>query len=78
MTLAQKLKQLREEKGWSKYKLCQTAQIGMAAVYQIEEGITTKPSYQTMYRLSEALEIDLESWAPYIEGVLIRKEEEQE
>lgn len=72
VTLAEKLKQLREEKGLSKHRLCILAQLGQAAVYQIEEGITTTPSYKTLYRLSKVLEVPVDSWAHYMEDTILR------
>lgn len=67
MTLAEKIIELREAKGMTRYKLAQITGIHQQNLYQLEKGKTTKPTYFIMYRLSKALEVSMDIWAEYME-----------
>lgn len=65
-TLGQRITRLREEKGFSKQKLCRLADLNQTTLLHLERDKIKAPAYHVMVRLSEAFEVDISSWEPYI------------
>jgi transcriptional regulator with XRE-family HTH domain len=58
LALGAAFKRAREEKGWSVYRLSQQSGLDERGIHRIEEG-RTSPSFDTMVRMSLALEVRL-------------------
>lgn len=58
--LANRLKQLRKEKGWSQQKLAENTGLSFNAVTKIEQGLAKHPTLKTLLKLAEAFEISLD------------------
>lgn len=59
MTLGEKLKMLREKKGWSKYRLSKESGVAPITITKIERG-EIYPELETLLKLAEALDVDVE------------------
>ena len=55
MNLSQKIKQLREEKGFSLGKLAETAEVSKAYLSQLENNVSKQPSAEILFRIASAL-----------------------
>jgi transcriptional regulator with XRE-family HTH domain len=55
MNLSQKIKQLREEKGFSLGKLAETAKVSKAYLSQLENNVSKQPSAEILFRIASAL-----------------------
>ena len=55
MSLSQKIKQLREEKGVSLSKLAETAGISKAYMSQLENSVSKRPSAEILFKIASAL-----------------------
>lgn len=59
-SIGQRIKERREELGWSLSKLADTAQVGKGYLWSLEKGETkSRPSGQTLYRIAEALGVTM-------------------
>ena len=65
-TLGQRLKELREGKGWTATELSYQSRVTQHTIGRIENDRVTSPQMSIMISLSEALGVTLESWIPYI------------
>jgi transcriptional regulator with XRE-family HTH domain len=63
MTVAQEIRRLREEKGWSQTKLAAAADMAVSGVSQIETGVRN-PSAVTLTKLANALEVEVADLFP--------------
>lgn len=55
-----RLRQLREERGWSQQQLAIKAKIGKTTVSAIEKGIILNPGVDVAFKLSRALGVFME------------------
>lgn len=55
MSLGQKIKQLRVEKGYSLGKLAETARVSKAYLSQLEKGVSKQPSAEILFKIASAL-----------------------
>ena len=55
MNLSQKIKQLREEKGFSLGKLAETAEVSKAYLSQLENNVSKQPSAEILFKIASAL-----------------------
>ena len=55
MSLSQKIKQLREEKGFSLGKLAETAEVSKAYLSQLENKVSKQPSAEILFKIASAL-----------------------
>lgn len=60
-----KLKQLREQKGWTQEKLAQEAGISYHTLIKIERGSIQNPRIETVINLAKALGLTLDKIAEY-------------
>ena len=61
MSLAQRIRQLRYDKGWGTHDLAARAQVSRTALYHIESGKTTQPRASTLNRIAQVLGVSLEA-----------------
>lgn len=57
-TFAEKLRQLREAAGITRYELAKRSGLSKQSVYKIEEG-ERKPTFESAVKLAEALGVDV-------------------
>jgi transcriptional regulator with XRE-family HTH domain len=62
MTFAERLKQLRESRGWSQGHLAQAAGLTRDGVAHLEQG-RRKPAWETVQALAKALGVSCEAFA---------------
>lgn len=55
MNLSQKIKKLREEKGFSLGKLAETAGVSKAYLSQLENNVSKQPSAEILFKIASAL-----------------------
>ncbi len=55
MNLSQKIRQLREEKGFSLNKLAEMAEISKAYLSQLENNVSKQPSAEILFKIASAL-----------------------
>lgn len=60
MILAERIKQLRKERGLTQAQLAQKAGLSNGAIGNFESGKRTKISFESACRLADALDVDLE------------------
>lgn len=58
--LAQRLKELRKERGWSQQKLAEKTRLSFNAITKIEQGLAKYPTLKTLLKLADAFEISLD------------------
>ncbi|MCX5714427.1 MAG: helix-turn-helix transcriptional regulator [Candidatus Omnitrophica bacterium] len=58
--LAQNIRKLRKQKGWSQEKLARLANISNATLVKIEAGVAKEPTITTVTKLADALDITLD------------------
>jgi transcriptional regulator with XRE-family HTH domain len=61
--IADVLKKLRKEKGWSQQKLTEKAGLSYAVVTKVEQGITTDPALSSLIKIADALGVTLDELA---------------
>lgn len=54
---APSMRDMREERGWSRMMLAAHAKVSLLTVANIEDGKVKSPSYMTVTRLADALEV---------------------
>ena len=57
--MGEKIKELRENKGISQYKLAELTGINRSTINRYENGSIQKISFDNLLRICEALEIDI-------------------
>ena len=58
--LAKRVKEFRNQKGWSQQKLAEKTGLSFNTITKIEQGIGDSPTLKTLLKLSEAFEIGLD------------------
>ncbi len=58
--LAEKLKKLRQKKGWTQQELSHRAGLSHNAISKIEQGATKKPIMQTLIKIADALGVSFD------------------
>ena len=61
--IGQKIKKIRQRRGFSQEKLARRTDISLNTLTKIESGFTKQPSFQTIVKLARALEISLDEIA---------------
>lgn len=59
MEQVHELQRLREERGMSAYELAKRADIGIAYVRRLERCMQDNPTIKVLWKLSEALDVDI-------------------
>lgn len=62
MDIGKRIRQLREELGWTQEALAKVCGVPQAAISKIERG-KTKPLYETIFKIGQAMEVDLNTLA---------------
>ena len=57
--IGNKIKEIREEKGISQYRLAQLTGINRSTINRYENGLIQKVSFDNLLKICEALEIDI-------------------
>lgn len=57
--IGNKIKEIREEKGISQYRLAQLTGINRSTINRYENGLIQKVSFNNLLKICEALEIDI-------------------
>ncbi len=58
--LAKKVKELRNQKGWTQQKLAEETELSFNTITKIEQGIGSSPTLKTLIKLADALGIGLD------------------
>lgn len=61
MTVGERLRRYREEKGWSQSDLSRVSQVAQPTISAIEGGSNRAPTGETIHRLAKALEVTMEA-----------------
>jgi transcriptional regulator with XRE-family HTH domain len=61
--LAQRLRTLREQRGFTQYSLAKASGLTASYIYKLEDGKARRPSYDTLQKLADALEIPVSDLA---------------
>lgn len=59
-SIGQKIKQLRNEKGWSQDELARQAGVPFTTVTKIETGVIKNPSIEKMAKIAKALDVTVD------------------
>ena len=59
--IGNKIKEIREEKGISQYRLAQLTGINRSTINRYENGLIQKVSFDNLLKICEALEIDIKN-----------------
>ena len=59
--MGEKIKELREEKGISQYRLAELTGINRSTINRYENGSIQKISFDNLLKICEALEIDIKN-----------------
>ena len=57
--IGNKIKEIREEKGISQYRLAQLTGINRSTINRYEKGLIQRVSFDNLLKICEALEIDI-------------------
>ena len=57
--IGNKIKEIREEKGISQYRLAQLTGINRSTINRYENGLIQKASFDNLLKICEALEVDI-------------------
>jgi transcriptional regulator with XRE-family HTH domain len=60
LKIAENLKRLRKEKGWSQQELAEKAKLSYNAITKIEQGCSMHPSITTIIKIADAFEVGIE------------------
>jgi transcriptional regulator with XRE-family HTH domain len=58
--LAKRVKEFRQQKGWSQQKLAEKTGLSFNTITKIEQGIGDSPTLKTLLKLSDVLEVSLD------------------
>ena len=58
--LAKRVKEFRQQKGWSQQKLAEKTGLSFNTVTKIEQGIGDSPTLKTLIKLADALGVGLD------------------
>jgi transcriptional regulator with XRE-family HTH domain len=59
--IGNKIKEIREEKGISQYRLAQLTGINRSTINRYENGLIQKVSFDNLLKICEALEVDIKN-----------------
>ena len=59
--IGNKIKEIREEKGISQYRLAQLTGINRSTINRYEKGLIQKVSFDNLLKICEALEVDIKN-----------------
>ena len=59
MKIADNLKNIRAEKGYSLEKVARLADLSLNTVVKIESGVNKNPTIETLSKMAKALEVDV-------------------
>jgi transcriptional regulator with XRE-family HTH domain len=59
--IGNKIKEVREEKGISQYRLAQLTGINRSTINRYENGLIQKVSFDNLLKICEALEVDIKN-----------------
>ena len=59
--IGKKIKEIREEKGISQYRLAQLTGINRSTINRYENGLIQKVSFDNLLKICEALEVDIKN-----------------
>lgn len=62
LTLSEKLQEKLDEKGKTAYWLAKEAGLGFGALYPILSGKRTEPTFSTMEKIADALDVSLDEF----------------
>ncbi|MCW6681847.1 helix-turn-helix domain-containing protein [Aerococcaceae bacterium NML160702] len=54
-----------KKKGWTRYRLAKEAKCGESSLAYIQTGKSRNPGIAILFRISEALEFDINEFKPY-------------
>ena len=60
MKIADNLKNIRAEKGYSLEKVARLADLSLNTVVKIESGVNKNPTIETLSKIAKALEVDVD------------------
>jgi transcriptional regulator with XRE-family HTH domain len=60
LNIAENIKKLRKEKGWSQQKLAEKARISYNAVTKIEQKAAKEPTITTMSKIAQAFGVSID------------------
>ncbi len=58
--LAKRVKELRNQKGWSQQKLAEKAGLAFNTITKIEQGLAEHPNLKTLIKLADVLDVGLD------------------
>lgn len=58
--LSKRLKELRNEKGWSQQKLAEKTGLSFNAITKIEQGLAKYPTLKTLVKIADAFGISID------------------
>ena len=58
--LAKRVKELRNQKGWSQQKLAEKAGLAFNTITKIEQGLAEHPNLKTLIKLADVLGVGLD------------------
>lgn len=58
--LAKRVKELRNQKGWSQQKLAEKASLAFNTITKIEQGLAKHPNLKTLIKLADVLGVGLD------------------
>jgi transcriptional regulator with XRE-family HTH domain len=59
--IANRIKELRKEKGWTQQQLAEKAQLSFNAITKIEQGIAKSPTLRTLTKLADVFDVGLDN-----------------
>jgi len=62
LTLSKKIQEKLDEKGKTAYWLAKKADIGFGALYPLLSGKRTEPTFSTMEKIADALDVSLDEF----------------
>lgn len=70
MTLGERIKMLRERKGWGQRELSRQANVRHATISRLERGVSNDVTMETAKRLARALDVDLNYLCGFYEDLM--------
>ena len=58
--LAKRVKEFRNQKGWSQQKLAEKTELSFNTITKIEQGVGDSPTLKTLLKLADAFDIGLD------------------
>lgn len=63
MALSDRIRALREEKGWTQNHLAEVAEVPQPTIWRLERGLIRNPKMQLLTKLARALEVTVDELA---------------